>query len=83
MRMPIATRDLISRSLTVSSSAPSRGLYVDRNIAHNGARELREKYPEDLRCFTLDRSAFERDGRAWCPSRAETYYATEAQAIDH
>jgi hypothetical protein len=39
------------------------------------------EHAEPRHCFTLDRIAFERDGKVWCPSRVETYYATEAQAL--
>jgi hypothetical protein len=44
-------------------------------------RQLGAQVERDPRCFTLDRVAFERDGKAWCSSRAETYYATEEQAL--
>jgi hypothetical protein len=58
-------------------------IYVDRQIEYNGAAELRDKYPENLRCFTLDREAFERDGCATGKIHGypRTFYATEERAL--
>ncbi len=55
-------------------------IYVDYEIYYEASRAYWDAHPEQRRCFTLDRTTFERDGRAYAPGIRETFYATEEAA---
>jgi hypothetical protein len=59
-------------------------IYVDRESYSETSRAYWNAHPESRKCFTLDRAAFERDGRAYGRRNGllTTFYATEAQAIE-
>lgn len=58
-------------------------LYIDRQIDHEHSRAAWDEYPEQRRCFTLDRTTFEREGCAIGKrfGLPETFYASAAQAL--
>jgi hypothetical protein len=53
---------------------------VHSEIDQEASRAYWDAHPERRRCFTLDRTTVEREGRAYAPSRRETFYATEEAA---